>query len=182
MKGFLILIALIIGFGFNSFAQEKGQGNSIAIPAESNETPENAIDSYYMPQAPKSISLGSFHIHFIELPQNISIDSKSNEPLDMLAIGEAEEMRKKSYTRKFEFPTRQLKGIRAQVQVSNSAQNPWGPTNNRLNFQDNTHDGPVQNESLRDIRQPFIDPYYSPYYYNNSLYRPSQRGFYFYRR
>lgn len=112
------------------------------------------------------------------------------KPINILAIARAQELEKRTQSRIFEATSRQLAQIQRQSRVYINNRDSYIRSNSQLEFNSKlTPDGGIRNEAIRDIRQPFIDPFYGSYgypYYNNSFNsfrnynNRSRGGFYFY--
>ncbi|SRR5690625_5104506 len=187
MKKFFISSLFILISCF-LYAQEWENENH-AIPAEKKEEKiqkEEVVFERLQLSSPLSF-VGPFDIERYKIDINlidIDFSKKPEYKLDILAVGRAEEMRRKAGLKDIKAPTRQLQQIRSQVQVY-GIRSDWSRSNDDLQFDGRrTRDGGIRNEALRDIRQPFINPYYGrfgrPYYHDYYYGTPS--NYYFYRR
>lgn len=186
MKKFILFLSFVFISCF-LYAQEL-ENNNFAIPAEKKENVEEEEMLFERIQLNSSLSaVGPFNIERYKIDINlIDLDFSKEEDhkLDILAIGRAEEMRRRAGFKDIKAPTRQMQQIRSQVQVFR-IQSDWARSNDDLQYDGRkTRDGGIRNEALKDIRQPFINPYYGrfgrPYYYDHYYGTPS--NYYFYRR
>lgn len=183
-KIFISILFLFLGIIF--YGQELETGEN-AIPAEKSKIEEEIPLFQTMNLVSPASRMGPFQvdrykIHFNLIDISFSRDKETS--IDILAIARAEEFERKSRIRDFKAPIRQLKQIRSQVQVF-GFQSAWGRSNDNRQFDSRlTPDGGIRNEALRDIRQPFINPYpfyggYGRPYYNDYYYsRPSSLHYY----
>jgi len=171
---------LLLCFGLVFYGQEL-ETETHAIPAEKSEVDAEAPLFQTMNVLSPAFRMGPFQVDRYKIPINlidISFPSNQETPIDILAMAKAKENKKKSQMRDFKAPIRQLEQIRSEVQVF-EFQVDLGRSTNNLHYNNkNTPDGGIRNEALRDIRQPFINPYpyydrtgrYNNYYYGHPLY------------
>lgn len=175
-------------FGLVFYGQElETEGH--AIPAEKSKIEAEVPLFHSMDLLSSTARMGPFQVDRYKIHINlidISFPSNQEIPIDILAMARAEEHRKKSQTRDFKAPIRQLEQIRSEVQVFEFQIDLGRSTNNLQYNSKNTPDGGIRNEAFQEIRQPFLNtnPHYNRSgrtgYYNNSYFgRPTSL---YYRR
>lgn len=173
----LIFICTIPLFG------QEIEGSKLTIPAERLEEEISIPEIDRIELNVPTYGIGPLDPRSYPLPYSltdIGFPRDENVSIDILAIGQAQERHKRSQRRSVEV-TRQLQQIKSQVQVFQERdRDSWNRANDDLRFNSKmTPDGGIRNEAVRDIRQPFVNPYYD--FYRRNYYSP-YGGFYPYRR
>lgn len=171
-KVFIFISCVVLYTGLR--AQEL-RDEDRSIPAvEQKSTKEIAAELF--PLSIDNTPSGPFSVQRFAVPINlIDIDPSGNEyqELDILAVSRAKEQNRRSQIRSIN-TAKQLDQIKAQVRVflnqdQQQSQDIYNRANNNLNYNKRTPDGGIRNEAMRDIRQPFMNPYYNygrrGYYY-----------------
>ncbi len=163
-----------MGFPLGLMCQELRKDNR-SIPSKEHQSIKE-IAAELFPLSIDRTPPGPFSVERFVVPINlmdINPSESGNENLDILAISRTQEQKRKAQIRSVN-TSRQLDQIKAQVRVflnqDQRNRDIYNRANNDLNYDKRTPDGGIRNEALRDIRQPFMTPYYD--YYGRRGYSP----------